>query len=116
MFNMRSAHEDMTEGDAPEDTRRELEFLRAEVKGLIHERDVAREACVNLTEMRDAAKAALMRANVEILGLWSIVPGCAACREFYDAKSPVDVFAPRHTASTRCQSGRRDHCTCDTCF
>lgn len=25
-------------------------------------------------------------------------------------------FAPRHFASTRCQSGRHAHCTCDTCF
>jgi hypothetical protein len=25
-------------------------------------------------------------------------------------------FGPSHDASTRCQSGRRSHCTCDTCF
>jgi hypothetical protein len=46
----------------------------------------------------------------------SIVRGCLACREFYDAPNPLDVFAPRHTASQRCESGKRPHCTCDTCF
>jgi hypothetical protein len=25
-------------------------------------------------------------------------------------------FQPGHAASTRCMSGRRAHCTCDTCF
>lgn len=25
-------------------------------------------------------------------------------------------FAPSHAASPRCQSGKRPHCTCDTCF
>lgn len=25
-------------------------------------------------------------------------------------------FAPSHTASPRCLSGKRNHCTCDTCF
>lgn len=27
-----------------------------------------------------------------------------------------DIFAPNHKASERCKSGRRPHCTCDTCF
>lgn len=26
------------------------------------------------------------------------------------------AFGPPHNASSRCQSGGRDHCTCDTCF
>ena len=49
-----------------------------------------------------------------------LVPGCGGCAEFYDAafrgKDPRDVFAPSHIASRRCESGRRPHCTCDTCF
>jgi len=27
-----------------------------------------------------------------------------------------DGFGPRHEASRRCESGKRPHCTCDTCF
>ncbi len=46
-------------------------------------------------------------------------PGCAFCqREIYSQTQamPQDVFCPRHKASSRCQSGKRAHCTCDTCF
>jgi len=46
-------------------------------------------------------------------------PMCAMCRdEFYSRTDtmPCDVFAPRHKASSRCESGKRPHCTCDTCF
>jgi hypothetical protein len=25
-------------------------------------------------------------------------------------------FRPPHKASNRCESGKRDHCTCDICF
>ncbi len=25
-------------------------------------------------------------------------------------------FYPDHTASSSCESGKRDHCTCDKCF
>lgn len=25
-------------------------------------------------------------------------------------------FHPAHDASDRCESGKRDHCSCDTCF
>lgn len=47
----------------------------------------------------------------------AIDPDCDYCRhEFYARDNPVHVFAPRHTASSRCESGRRSHCTCDTCF
>lgn len=47
----------------------------------------------------------------------SIDPDCATCqRTFLSAERPVNVMAPRHTASVRCQSGKRPHCTCDTCF
>lgn len=39
------------------------------------------------------------------------VLGCATC-----ASEPIDALAPPHDASPRCESGRRDHCTCDGCF
>jgi hypothetical protein len=46
-------------------------------------------------------------------------PECRMCRDEYYARPdtmPVDVFAPRHKASSRCRSGSHSHCTCDTCF
>lgn len=27
-----------------------------------------------------------------------------------------ETFHPSHNASPRCESGKRNHCTCDTCF
>lgn len=45
-----------------------------------------------------------------------LAPTCLACREFYETPDPRDTFAPRHKASVLCQSGRRPHCSCDTCF
>lgn len=27
-----------------------------------------------------------------------------------------DSMLPSHSASSRCESGGRNHCTCDTCF
>jgi hypothetical protein len=44
-----------------------------------------------------------------------IEPGCAGCREFY-AHPTLSPFAPRHRPGTYCQSGRRPHCTCPTCW
>lgn len=39
-------------------------------------------------------------------------PGqCVYCDMWGD-----DQMMPRHTASARCESGKRNHCTCDTCF
>lgn len=48
--------------------------------------------------------------------LGTINPFCDYCQEFYKAKDPATHFAPRHTASPGCRSGKRPHCTCDTCF
>lgn len=45
-----------------------------------------------------------------------IVKDCPGCERFYKAENPVDVMAPRHKASSRCESGSRPHCTCDRCF
>lgn len=43
-------------------------------------------------------------------------PDCSGCRERYAAEDPAMVFAPHHKASVSCQSGKHNHCTCDTCF
>ena len=45
-----------------------------------------------------------------------LVPGCPGCVERYQAPDPLKVFGPHHKASARCESGKRPHCTCDTCF
>jgi hypothetical protein len=36
---------------------------------------------------------------------------CKFCDEHRD-----DRMMPPHDASPRCESGKRHHCTCDTCF
>jgi len=49
----------------------------------------------------------------------SLDPQCSFCRrEFYDKTPRPDhlPFMPHHKASDRCESGKRPHCTCDTCF
>jgi hypothetical protein len=38
------------------------------------------------------------------------VPGCAFCERFKGR------MHPSHDASDRCESGKREHCTCDECF
>jgi hypothetical protein len=43
-------------------------------------------------------------------------PDCPGCRVRYEAEDPAYVFAPYHKALESCQSGKRAHCTCDTCF
>lgn len=39
------------------------------------------------------------------------VEDCPYCAHY----TPAEMFPP-HDASPRCESGRRDHCTCDICF
>ena len=46
---------------------------------------------------------------------------CKTCQEIFipqlkDGKNFSNIFAPRHKASSRCESGKHAHCTCDTCF
>jgi hypothetical protein len=43
---------------------------------------------------------------------------CAECAPVYHADDPslMQFMQPNHTASPRCQSGRRAHCACATCF
>lgn len=38
---------------------------------------------------------------------------CAYCDSL---RATGETFHPRHDASARCESGGRNHCTCDTCF
>lgn len=41
-------------------------------------------------------------------------PGeCAYCDREREAGN---IMFPSHDASSRCESGKRSHCTCDTCF
>ncbi len=42
----------------------------------------------------------------------STVGECAYC----DAERNGSGFHPSHDASDRCESGKHNHCTCDTCF
>jgi hypothetical protein len=37
--------------------------------------------------------------------------GCVTCAQHM----PGEMMPP-HDASPRCESGKRNHCTCDTCF
>ena len=37
--------------------------------------------------------------------------GCAGCLE-----SLTDPFFPAHFAAEGCESGKRNHCTCDVCW
>jgi hypothetical protein len=46
-------------------------------------------------------------------------PTCPTCiKVFYPHMRAHDEFpfAPHHKASARCESGRRPHCSCGTCF
>lgn len=46
-------------------------------------------------------------------------PGCRGCDEFYAhirAGKPDMPFAPLHRSNPYCRSGKRPHCTCDSCF
>jgi len=38
---------------------------------------------------------------------------CEYCRE---KKKEGQLFFPLHDPSPRCESGKKPHCTCDTCF
>ena len=48
-----------------------------------------------------------------MIQMGSIVRGCKGCEPMLE--NP-DAMCPSHTASDRCRSGKRPHCTCDTCF
>jgi hypothetical protein len=41
------------------------------------------------------------------------LPGCKTCDR---AEAEGDRMKPPHDASSNCESGKYDHCTCDTCY
>jgi hypothetical protein len=43
-----------------------------------------------------------------------IDPKCAGCREWYERDAYP--YVPSHNASKSCESGKRNHCTCDRCW
>lgn len=46
-------------------------------------------------------------------------PACPGCAYIYRATGhlPTEVaMGPHHDPSPCCRSGKRPHCTCDTCF
>ncbi len=60
--------------------------------------------------MNDAPQEALRKGRLR----HKAAPGeCAYCDREREARND---FHPSHDASPRCESGRRDHCSCDTCF
>lgn len=44
---------------------------------------------------------------------WALAGQCLYCDEH---RRRGDKFLPPHDASERCESGKRNHCTCDVCF
>lgn len=63
-----------------------------------------------------------METREEMIARWEskgwLVPECVTCQANYyeDCNLPCEVFAPRHKASDRCESGQHEHCACDVCF
>jgi hypothetical protein len=51
------------------------------------------------------------KAKAEV-GEYRLPEGC--CRYCDDHR--LDSMMPPHSPSARCESGKRPHCTCDTCF
>ena len=48
-------------------------------------------------------------------------PDCNQCKILFYPKiikgeRVHNIFAPSHKPSHKCESGKRPHCTCDTCF
>jgi hypothetical protein len=51
----------------------------------------------------------------------ALVPGCNMCETFFypeirNGRKFPNIHAPRHETNPHCESGRRPHCSCDTCF
>lgn len=40
-------------------------------------------------------------------------PDCKTCQRYLDEGA---FLSPRHKAATGCRSGKRDHCSCGSCF
>mgnify|MGYP006921388292 CR=1 FL=1 len=60
----------------------------------------------------------------DVLARWELEgqcsPTCAGCKPVYErvarGEFPYGLFAPSHVPSEACSSGRKPHCTCDSCF
>jgi hypothetical protein len=53
-----------------------------------------------------------LRQPIVHLRVYRLEPGqCQYCDQCRD-----DKMMPSHTASERCESGKRPHCACDTCY
>lgn len=50
---------------------------------------------------------------VELTTSAAEIAACAFCQA---EKARGNTFYPNHFASPRCESGGRNHCSCDTCF
>ena len=48
-----------------------------------------------------------------VMGRRAPVGDCSLCDR---ARETGDDMMPSHTAKASCQSGHRNHCTCDTCY
>lgn len=79
-----------------------------EMSDTAYERFLRREG---ISGMAAAAMDGVRRRQRHLIenGTWD--PDCTYCRQH----TPGEMM-PSHTASPRCQSGGRNHCTCDTCF
>jgi hypothetical protein len=49
----------------------------------------------------------------EKMGIYD--PNCSGCKPILDHPR-LDPFQPSHKPSSYCRSGKRPHCTCDSCF
>lgn len=72
------------------------------------------------TELTKEMKEMIEKAIKDLEKEGKLDPNCKGCEEFYEqmrkGKQFWTIFAPRHKASESCRSGKRNHCTCDTCF
>lgn len=62
---------------------------------------------------REEWKALTTDERMVIMGRRAPVGECPLCDR---ARETDDQMMPSHTASDRCRSGHRNHCTCDTCY
>ncbi len=66
-----------------------------------------REHNARIRERREAFSRELAAQLAKVPPRTYKVDGCPACEQ---------PGAPAHQASEFCRSGRREHCSCDTCF
>lgn len=98
--------------ETKEQARAQAEILRKEWWSAYQSANV-RDPAPGAKEEESKSRArldALIKEAKDKFGNNKAHPDCDYCRE-------VSVFGgPSHTASSNCRSGRRNHCTCDTCW